>query len=310
MATDRDGSEIPADGAMDGSPSGATEHAGPGSPTEPDSPGSAGSTSEVAPEQADGPGSETASRSHPSTGVPTGTAPRAVLRPVPEGFPTPPPRPARPNRAPALPAPEPEPRQRPRHLALAAISAVVLVLVLGIGGGVIAVRALSGDGPAAEDPGAPAPSSEPDPARSDDTDQPAAGGGPGLTIGEVTVTEVSTRAGLTELRGQDGRSQPEGEYVVVTIDVDNASERTVIVTNASMQLETADGDTITPDTDASEILDAPTQPRGTADAGESTAVHAVFDVPVGAEPASVHIELFWAEGGGTGELTGELTLGG
>lgn len=234
------------------------------------------------------PGGPPASESGPTTAMRGGTAPRAVLRPVPEGFPTPPPRPARPNRRPA-PTPETSAGPGPRRgLLIAAIAlAAVLVLVVAVGGGILAVRALTSEDPQG---GAATPGSE----------APAAPAGAGeVQLGEVTVTEVSTEVGVRSVGEGSTAVEPEGEFVIVTIEVANGSEAGVSI-RENVTLETADGESIAADADAGRVHVADTEHFGLLGAGDTESFHMVYDVPIGSTPAALRLDLVTI--GETGEL--------
>lgn len=228
------------------------------------------------------------------TGVHTamrgGTAPRAVLREVPAGFPTPPPRPARPNRAPARPASTTSGRsggaRRSLILGAAAFGAVLLLLLVAVGG-FVAFRALSGEDRA--------------PAASSGTSAPAEGA---VTLGEISVREVSTQAGLERVGPQAKPLRPEGEFVVVTVEVENSSQAQVMATKPPFSLELADGTVVPADVEAGvqhdHEVDADRSLR--VGAGETQQVFAVFDVPFGGQPKALKIDLSRVPGGGAGVL--------
>lgn len=219
------------------------------------------------------------------------TAPRAVLRPVPEGFPTPPPRPARPNRRPAPPQ-EPLPARKSRRgLLIAGISVIaVLLLVVVIGGGVLAVRALS--------PAAPAESS---PAPATGTAQESDGPGQ-VQVGEVTLTEVSTEIGVRKVGDPGSAMEPEGEYIVVVFEVDNPGDRGVDIADL-VELEAADGQTYAPDSAASANFVADSRPFGVVGPDSTDTFHKVYDVPIGTQPTGLHFTF------STLNETGTLPLG-
>ncbi|GAA1490354.1 DUF4352 domain-containing protein [Brachybacterium sacelli] len=233
-----------------------------------------------------------ASGLHPETGLRPGTAPRAVLRPVPEGFPTPPPRPARPNRRPA-PKTEADPDSRRPRVLIASLAVVAaLILVVAIGGSILAYRALSPD-----------PSEGAAPEATADGGDSAAGE---VAIGEVTVREVSTEPGVQSVGDAGaGAVEAEGEFVVVTLEVDNATDATVSI-DGHETLRTADGETYETDSDASRKHIGEGKAYGTVGPGESATFHLVYDVPIGSEPAEVEID--FAENASAGD--GILPLGG
>lgn len=215
------------------------------------------------------------------------TAPRAVLRPVPDGFPTPPPRPARPNRRPA-PAQEPLPAGRSRRgLLIAGISVIaVLLLAVVVGGGVLAVRSLSPAAPAA---GSSAPATEA-------TQEPA---GPGqVQIGEVAITEVSTEVGVRQVGNPGSTMEPEGEYVVVIFEVHNPRDTGVDIAEL-VELEAADGETYAPDSAASANLVADSRPFGMVGPESTATFHKVYDVPIGTQPAGLHFTFSMVDETGT-----------
>lgn len=236
----------------------------------------------------------------PTTSVPTGTAPRAVLRPVPDGFPTPPPRPARPNRAPALPAADapPPPRRTPMYILLAVLG--VLILVVGIGGGLLVFRALSGDPqqPAAGPPAtSQAPSDEPDATGSGTTSGTSAGGG-SVVLGETAVTLVSAEQ-ATEI-APDGESPLRGEFLIVTLDIENGGDQALRLEDR-VTLVTSQGAELAPDQTASR--------RHTESGVESrhenyvqprsqSLVHLVFEGGGSTDGAELHFALDSDEGQG------------
>jgi Domain of unknown function (DUF4352) len=241
----------------------------------------------------DGAGADDATGLHPATGVqsPTAlrnaTAPRAVLRPVPDGFPTPPPRPARPNRRPAPKVERAAQPSRRGPLIASLLIVIVLVLVVAIGGSILAYRALSPD-----------PSSASDPA----TATGDTSGSGEVAIGDVTAREVSTEVGVRQLgNGASESAKPEGEFVVVIVEIDNASASSVTF-EGTAALETADGETHAPDADAAEEYVGGTESFGIVNAGESASFHLVYDVPVGSEPSAVQLAFPSNPDAGSGSL--------
>ncbi|WP_394215182.1 hypothetical protein [Brachybacterium vulturis] len=237
-------------------------------------------------------GADPSTGAHPDTDPRGATAPRAVLRPIPEGFPTPPPRPARPNRRPAPPPEQPAPSGRPRGLLLAGISlAAVLLLILVVGGGVLAVRSFS--------PADPAPSAAGEPGSPSTAEQ----SGPGSTeVGEVALTEVSTEVGVRSVGGSSSWEDPEGEFVIVTFEVENPSSSTLRIGD-NVSLETADG-TYPVDREATLEHTAGSTAFGVIPPAGSQTFHAVFDVPIGAEPTGLHVDLADIDESGTLPLGG------
>lgn len=228
---------------------------------------------------------------HPVTGM--RTAPRAVLRPVPEGFPTPPPRPARPNRRPA-PKPETAPAATGRRgLLISGIAvAVILLLVVAVGGAVLAVRALTPADPAASE----APATDADPSEaSEDAGQ--------VQIGEVSISEVSTEVGVRGVGDQGTSLEPTGEYIVVVFEIDNPSDVSVEI-GSNVTLETADGQPYASDPLAGKAYVGESKDFGTLPAGETGVFHQVYDVPIGSEPAAVHFTFSMLDESGTLPLGG------
>lgn len=223
--------------------------------------------------------------------APAPTSPRAVLRPVPEGFPAPSVTPSRPHRAPALPvADEPAPRSG-RGLRIAAIVvAAVLLLAVLTGGGILAVRALTGGGEDAATAGS-------DPAAST-----AATGT--VTLGPATFREVSTEVGVRSVGDTSDRLEPEGEFVVVTVEITNDGEAPLLVSSGggTMELVSAAGDRYPVSDEANRALVADSEAFGTVGAGETAVYHGVFDVPAGTEPTGLDLAFSSAPEVGRGTL--------
>lgn len=260
----------------------------------PDRPGSPDGTEPGSSDRAeDVPASREGSRSLPEYGydtqMPPGTTPRAVLRPVPEGFPTPPPRPATPNRRPARPPQEPE-RRRPQGMVVALAIVVVLVLTVGIGGSILVYRALAPEGssPAASDPAATDPA--------DPTDGGAAGE---VEIGEVTVREVSTELGVASVGSP--AIEADGEFMILTLEIVNDSDLALLISD-SVTVETADQETYGPSQEASNAHLADTEAFGVVTENSTQSLHVVVDVPIGSEPVAAHIDLSSNTQAGTGTL--------
>lgn len=208
-------------------------------------------------------------------------------------------------------------------MILAVAGAAVLVLILGITGGVLGVRALTdaprraaappaatddGQAPGTQDPGtAPDPGAAQDPGSSAPSSQtapspqdPAALGG-GATFGDITVSVVSTEAGIDSVGDGAAPMRPRGQFVAVALEFTNDSDRTLLLgERGQVQMQTFDGALHHPDADASAALDAPTSTGGEVPAGATGRIHVVFDVPADAEPEILHIDL--AEYGGAGQL--------
>lgn len=252
--------------------------------------GSTGPDGDAAPAPAEDPATGT----HSATGLRSATAPRAVLRPIPEGFPTPPPRPARPNRRPA-PKPDPaaEPR-RPRPLLIVGIAAAAaLLLVVVVGGGLLAIRALS----PAEEPAAPAASEGQDPSGSAD-----AGESGSVDIGGVVVTEVSTEVGVRAVGDSGSRIEPEGEFVIVTFEVENPTTTGVQI-GGDLGLESAD-EVFPVDEEATRAHEAESAAFSVVPPDGSNTFHAVFDVPIGTDPTGMVLDLVQIGESGTLPLDG------
>ena len=226
--------------------------------------------------------------------APAPTSPRAVLRPVPEGFPAPTVAPPRNHRAPALPdtgaTGEPAPRSgRGVRIAALAVAAVLLLAVLA-GGGVLAVRALTGGG---EDTA----TASADPAAS----APATGT---VALGPATFREISTEVGVRSVGDTADRLEPEGEFVVVTVEITNDGEAPLLVTagGGTMELVSAEGDRFPVSEEANKALVADSEAFGTVGAGETAVYHGVFDVPAGTEPTGLDLAFSSAPEVGRGTL--------
>lgn len=259
---------------------------------DPDHPG-------TSPTSADGAGAEQAAeQASPSPIDPptaAATAPRAVLRPVPESMASGPlPSPGVPNRRPAPKTPEAAP-SGPRWNAPVIIAAAViaaLILVVGIGGSILVYRALS-PAPAPAGPSASAPE---DPGS-------AAGGSGEVVLGEVTIREVSTERNVRRVgEGSSGGLEPEGEFVIVTFEVVNDSGEPAVITGEE-PLEAADATTHPGATDASGRHIAESEAYGLVRPGESGTFHIVYDVPIGTEPSGVAFDLSTGSDSGKGVLS-------
>lgn len=234
----------------------------------------------------------------PPTGIRTGTAPRAVLRPVPEGFPTPPPRPAVPNRRPAK-RQDPEAPARPRGPIITALVVVaVLVLVVAIGGSVLVVRALRG---ADDEAAAPAGTSAPAPGTDPGTGSDPAAAGDVTSLGDIDVTVASVERGVEFVGKDNTRLDADGEFVIVTLVVDNRTDRSVSL-RAAADLVTEDGVRYEPDTEAGNVHLADSEPWALLPDGESVQVHYVYDLPIGATPVELEIDLSENPDGGEGTV--------
>lgn len=230
----------------------------------------------------------------PPTGIRTGTAPRALLRPVPEGFPTPPPRPAIPNRRPARKV-EPEAPTRRRGPIIASLVVVaVLVLVVAIGGSVLVVRALT-----SPDAGSAAPT-QPSAAPTDGSDGSDSSAG-ATAIGGVEVEVLSTERGVEAVGEGSTRLAAEGEFVIVTLDVSNGTDAPVSLREAA-DLVTEDGEVHPPSPEAGRVHLADSEPWALLPEGEGVQVHYVFDVPQGSVPVSLELDLRDNPDAGTGTV--------
>lgn len=218
------------------------------------------------------------------TGVHTamrgGTAPRAVLRPLPPGYPQPP-RPTKPNRAPARPdasSPAPTPRIRGSVL-LVLVLAGALVVAATIVGGVYGIQALRGPR------GGPAPSGSPSSAAPSDP-APSGAAARGVEIGKVHVAEVSVETGIGDLAGHS----PTGQFVVVTMEITNSSLGAIIV-NDPFTLVTDDGERISPDAQATEAKTGGKLPPSLMEKGQSAQHVLVFDIPANASAVAMTVDL-------------------
>ena len=216
-----------------------------------------------------------------------GTAPRALLRDVPAGFPTPPPRPARPNRAPARPH---EPRTgglhgaRGRILLGAGVFAAVFLLLLAIGGGLLAYRVLS--------PASPPPAA---------SGKPTAAANGSVDIGKVSVRAVGTELGVTAVGPRSKRLTPDGEFDIITVEVTNRTEQPLLVFQ-SFKLTLEDGTVIDPDRPASEAHVADSSYRALVKPDQSAVVHVVFDAPAGSSLSALEIDFPNNPDAGSGSL--------
>ena len=228
---------------------------------------------------------------HPVTGM--RTAPRAVLRPVPDGFPTPPPRPALPNRRPAPKQAAAPATSSRRGLLLAGITvAVILLLIIAVGGAVLAVRALTPADPATA--GAPA---------SHGDSSPASAGSGQVQIGEVSITEMSTEVGVRSVGDQGTSLEPAGEYIVVAFEVTNPSDLSVEIGD-NVTLETADGQPYASDAPAGQAYVGEGKDFGVLPPGETGVFYKVYDVPIGSEPTALHFNFSVLDESGTLPLGG------
>ena len=234
------------------------------------------------------PGDPAETEARSVTGVQGVRAPRAMLRPVPEGFPPPPPQPDAPDRRPAR-TPAPERGARPRRGLLVAAVIVVAVLLLAavIGGGVLAVRALGTGG---EEDASPT-------GASDAPQDPAAGGT--ARIGELTVSALSTELGVRSVGTRHDPLEPEGEFVVVTVEIANEGARPERLSEDTVALVSADGESHQLDREASKALIAETLPPGLLPGESTERMHLVYDVPLGTEVESLRFDL---PGAGEGTL--------
>lgn len=251
-----------------------------------------------APDGSDAPGaSDAPAVGSPTVGspadaeTPAPTSPRAVLRPVPEGFPAPAVAPLRSHRAPALPVADEPASRSGRGLRIAAIAvAAVLLLAVLTGGGILAVRALTGGG---ED----AATASSDPAAS------AAATGT-VALGPATFREVSTEVGVRSVGDTADRLEPEGEFVIVTVEITNDGEAPLLVSSGggTMELVSAAGDRYPVSEEANLALVADSEAFGTVGTGETAVYHGVFDVPAGTEPTGLDLAFSSAPEVGRGTL--------
>ncbi|WP_106507225.1 DUF4352 domain-containing protein [Brachybacterium timonense] len=229
-------------------------------------------------------GSHEAETSLKPTGLHTamrgGTAPRAVLRPLPPGYPQPP-RPTKPNRAPARPdASPPAPRPRIRgSVLLVLVLAGALVVAATIVGGVYGIQALRGPS------GGPAPSGSPSSAAPSDP-TPSGAAARGVEIGKVHVAEVSVETGIDNLAGHS----PTGQFVVVTMEITNSSLGAIIV-NDPFTLVTSDGERISPDAQATKAKTSGKLPPSLMEKGQSAQHVLVFDIPANASAVAMNVDL-------------------
>ncbi|MFC0672905.1 hypothetical protein [Brachybacterium hainanense] len=217
----------------------------------------------------------------------TGTAPReAVMRPVPEEFPTPPPRPAGWNRRMPEPAgAEPLRRRSRRGLILALCMIGILICAIGTGAGFLVLRNLERSGSSAQD----------DPAASS---SPARGE---LVLGGITVRDAALEQGVASVGDAGRQIVPEGEFAVLTVEIVNDSPQPVSL-GASIRLIGEDGTTYEPDPEAGRAHLAESEAYGLADTGEAVRFHAVYDVPVGTVIRGADVDFSRYPGGGSGEL--------
>ncbi|EWS82460.1 hypothetical protein BF93_11575 [Brachybacterium phenoliresistens] len=226
----------------------------------------------------------------PAGSEPTTTRPReAVMRPVPDSFPTPPPRPADWNRRrlreeeAAAGSPSPL-RTRPLLLAVGAIAALLLAVALG--GGYLALRSLP-------DPAASAPAADPG------TGDAAAPGS--LVLGDLEVELVSYEPGIPSVGDAGDRRDADGEYAVLTISVTNGSAQSVNLGDSVTLVDDA-GTVHAPDREATVVHLADSAPYGMVEPGGTEVFHAVYDVPVGTVIDHAAVDFSRYPAGGSGEL--------
>lgn len=155
------------------------------------------------------------------------------------------------------------------------------------------MRALSPSAPAA-------------PVASEDQASPSsadAGASGGTEIGGVIVTEVSTEVGVRAVGDSSSRLEPEGEFVVVTFEVDNPTATGVQIGSGDVELESADG-SFPADQEATLAHTAESTAFSVVPPEASMTFHAVFDVPVGTEPTGLHLDLVQIGESGTLPLEG------
>lgn len=221
---------------------------------------------------------------------PTTTRPReAVMRPVPDSFPTPPPRPAGWNRrrldpAEAAAGASSSLRTRPLLLAIGAIAALLLAVVLG--GGYLVLRALP-------EPSASAPAADPG-------TEEASAPGP-LALGDLEVELVSFEPGIPSVGDAGDRRDADGEYAVLTLSVTNGSAQAVNLGESVTLVDDA-GTVHAPDREASVVHLADSAPYGMVEPGGTEVFHAVYDVPVGTVIDHAAVDFIRYPAGGSGEL--------
>ncbi|MDN5901002.1 MAG: DUF4352 domain-containing protein, partial [Brachybacterium sp.] len=131
---------------------------------------------------------------------------------------------------------------------------------------------------------------------------PDQSGSGSIEIGEVVVTETSTEVGVRAVGGPNSRTEPEGEFVIVTFEVENPTSSGIQIGD-NVSLETTD-ETYPVDREATRAHPADSADYGLIPPGGSATFHAVFDVPIGAVPTGLHLELVETGESGTVPLSG------
>ncbi len=216
------------------------------------------------------------------TAMRAGTAPRAVLREVPAGFPPAPPEAERIHRPAPVPASTPEPPRRSRTPIIIGVIAAVTTLALILAGtaGFFAWRALSS-------------SSDPTPSSTTTASAPSS-----TTQNKHSkVTQTSIEVGIRAVGSGSNRMQAKGEFIVVTFTVEALSGAMIDVSPGRATLVLKDGTEVPVDAHATRAhTDIP--PDGFLSKGSKTFVY-VFDAPIGAQMDKLRMDLL---GGGTVEL--------
>ena len=112
------------------------------------------------------------------------------------------------------------------------------------------------------------------------------------------MTEISTEVGVRGLGAGSSRMEPEGEFVIVVLEV--ADPETPVTISRNVTLETADGaiHEVAGEATRSHRTDD-SRPYGVVAAGESGTFHQIYDVPIGSRPAALRLELGPADASGT-----------
>lgn len=124
---------------------------------------------------------------------------------------------------------------------------------------------------------------------------------PQATIGECTVTLTDMETGLDAVGPRSSRVEAKGQFVVVTVEIVNGTGSPLTLSDP-FTLVLADGTTIASDRKAGGRHVAETKTFDIVTAGETVRLHAVFDAQLGAEVASLKVDLGSARGAGQGTL--------